>query len=354
MRKILVINPGSTSTKIAVYENEKVILVHSFSHSADELKPFVSVYEQYRFRRDLIIRHLENNGIASDDFAAVVGRGGMLRPVVSGVYEVNDRMLTDLQQALYGEHASNLGAIIAHSIAESISGCRAFIADPVVVDELQEVARVSGLPQIPRRSIFHALNQKAIARKYALEKALSYESMNLIIAHLGGGISVSAHRLGRVVDTNQALGGFGPFSPERAGTLDCDALVKMCFSGEYSEAEIKKMIVGRGGVVAHLGTNNVGEVVGMAKQGNAYAQLIVDALSYNVAKEIGAMAVVLENKIDAIIITGGIAHNSMITDKIEGMVSFFAPVTVVPGEDELGALAMSGLRAFEGESCKEY
>ncbi len=355
MHRILALNPGSTSTKIAVYEDRKPLFELSITHTADELKAFTSLNEQYPFRRDLIIQQLQAHSVSICELSAVVGRGGLLRPIASGVYEVNDKMLQDLQEGRYGQHASNLGAPIARSIADSASSaCRAFIADPVVVDEMQEVARISGLPQLPRRSVFHALNQKAVARKYADTCGSPYEKLNLIIAHLGGGISVSAHQFGKVIDTNQALGGAGPFSPERAGSIDAEALLRMCFSGTYTESELKKLLIGRGGLVAHLGTNNLQEALARSEAGDRKASLVIEAMVYNIAKEIGSMAVALGHKADAIILTGGIAHNQAVTQRIEAMVSFLAPVVVFPGEDELEALAMSGLRVLQGEAPQKY
>ncbi|MCL1868279.1 MAG: butyrate kinase, partial [Paludibacter sp.] len=282
------------------------------------------------------------------------GRGGLLHPIESGVYEINEDMLDDLRSCRYGEHASNLGAMLANEIAHQIQHCRAFIADPVVVDELQEVARISGLRQIPRRSIFHALNQKAIARKYAAQKGVPYEELNLIIAHLGGGISVAAHSCGRVIDVNQALGGFGPFSPERAGTLDSEQLVQMCFSGDYTKQQISKMLVGQGGMVAHLGTNDGREIERRVREGNEQAMLITQAMAYNIAKEIGSLIPVLKGKADCVILTGGIAHNPFIVKYIKEMIEPVLSVVMFPGEDEMEALAMAAMRILEGEQAKTY
>lgn len=354
MAKILTINPGSTSTKIAVYENLTLAFMTNISHSADELLPFNSVVEQFLFRKAMILKTLSENGIANDNFDTIVGRGGLLHPIESGVYEINEDMLDDLRSCRYGEHASNLGAMLANEIAHQIQHCRAFIADPVVVDELQEVARISGLRQIPRRSIFHALNQKAIARKYAAQKGVPYEELNLIIAHLGGGISVAAHSCGRVIDVNQALGGFGPFSPERAGTLDSEQLVQMCFSGDYTKQQISKMLVGQGGMVAHLGTNDGREIERRVREGNEQAMLITQAMAYNIAKEIGSLIPVLKGKADCVILTGGIAHNPFIVKYIKEMIEPVLSVVMFPGEDEMEALAMAAMRILEGEQAKTY
>jgi butyrate kinase len=354
MYKILSVNPGSTSTKFAVYEDRTLICLHTIRHSIDELKPYKSLFDQYEFRKNLMLNYLKNDGIDLKDLSAVVGRGGMVRPLESGVYEVNDKLIEDLETLYSTEHASNLGALIAREIADTIPGCKAFIADPVVVDELQDVARISGLPQLPRISTFHALNHKAIARKYAAAIGAKYEDLDLVVAHLGGGISVAAHRHGRVVDVNQGLGGNGPFSPERAGTLDATRLVDLCFSGKYTEAEIRKMLVGNGGMMAHLGINDELKAEKRAEAGDEKAKLIIDAMAYNVAKEIGAMLTVLEGKTNAVILTGGIANSKYIVDYIKKMVSPLAKVIVYAGEDEMEALAMSGLRVMQGEAAKEY
>ncbi|MDR1652818.1 MAG: butyrate kinase [Prevotellaceae bacterium] len=354
MQKILTINPGSTSTKIAIYENQAPVFTTNISHSVDELLPFHTIAEQFEFRKEKILTSLAKNGIATDDFTIVVGRGGLLRPIESGVYAVNEQMLDDLRTGRYGEHASNLGAMLAYEIARTIPNCRAFIADPVVVDELQDVARISGLPQIPRRSIFHALNQKAVARKYAAQKGVPYETLNIIVAHLGGGISVSVHCQGRVIDTNQALGGYGPFSPERAGTIDAEQLTALCFSGEYSEMQIRKLLVGQGGLVAHLGTNDGRVVEQRAREGDPLTTLITNAMAYNIAKEIGSMLPVLKGKAECVIITGGTAYNPLIVKYIKEMLEPLLPVVIFPGEDEMEALAMAGTRIMDGEKAKIY
>ena len=354
MYKILSINPGSTSTKFAVYEDEMLICLHTIRHTADDLKPFANLYDQLVFRKNLMLDYLRNDGIDLSDFSAIVGRGGLVRPIESGVYEVNDRMINDLKHHHTAEHASNLGAIIAREIAQQIPDCRAFIADPVVVDEYEDVARISGLPQLPRRSQFHALNHKAIARKYAAANGTSYEKLQLVVAHLGGGISVAAHRFGKVIDSNQGLDGYGPFSPERAGTLDAGQLVELCFNGQHTQEEIKKMLVGQGGLMAHLGVNEELVAEKKAVSGDERAKLVLDAMAYNVAKEIGAMLAVLQGQADAVILTGGIAYSLYIVEYIKKMISALVKVAVYPGEDEMEALAMSGLRVLRGEKSKEY
>ena len=354
MFKILSVNPGSTSTKFAVYEGDRLVCLHTVRHTSDELKIYKTLNEQCDFRKKVILQRLNEDKISFNEFTAVVGRGGLVRPLESGVYEVNDRLLNDLKYHTIGEHASNLGGIIAHEIATEIQGCRAFIADPVVVDEMQDVARISGSPLIPRRSQFHALNHKAVARKYAAAHGTEYERLNLVVAHLGGGISVAAHRQGKVVDVNQGLDGYGPFSPERSGTLDAGQLVKICFSGKYSEAEVKKMLVGNGGLMAHLGTNEVQKIALAADNGDKNSKLILEAMSYTISKEIGAMYAVLKGDVDAVILTGGIAHSQFVVDYIKRMITSFCKVVIYPGEDEMEALAMSGLRVLNGEKSKEY
>lgn len=354
MYKILSINPGSTSTKFSVHDDDKLVSLHTIRHSGEDLKQYKNIFDQYNFRKELILRQLCEDEILLDELSAVVGRGGMLHPLDSGVYNISKNMIDDVRRAAYGEHASNLGCVIAYEIASGIAGCRAYITDPVCVDEFEDVARISGLPGIPRRSLFHALNHKAVARKFAAANGTSYEKLNLVVAHLGGGISVAAHRLGKVIDVNQALDGYGPFSPERTGTVDAGRLLDVCFSGEYSKAQIKKMLVGEGGLMAHLGTNEVIKAVEMAENCNDHAALVLDAMAYNVAKEIGAMMAVLKGDTDAIIITGGIAYSQLIVRKITAAVAHFAKVVVYPGEDEMSALAAAGLRALRGETVKEY
>lgn len=344
--RILAINPGSTSTKIAVYEGMQPIMERSLTHSADELKGYADIASQFDFRKQAVVEALQQAGIDPASLDAVIGRGGLVKPIPSGVYAVNDAMREDLLRGVSGEHASNLGGLIADSIARE-RGIPAYIADPVVVDELEDVARVTGLPEIPRVSIFHALNQKAVAREYAARVGKKYEELNLIVAHLGGGVSVGAHRQGRVVDVNDALGGDGPFSPERSGGLPASALAALCFDPDYTHTRIKKMICGRGGLVAHLGTNNMKEAFALAADDHR-ARLVVEALSYNIGKAVGQMAAVLEGRVDAIIITGGIAHNPQVCDYIRKMVSFIAPVEVRPGENELEALVVNALGALGG------
>lgn len=348
-QRILAINPGSTSTKIAVYQGAKSIFLKNIKHSAEELQPFNTIVDQFGFRKDIILKELEEAEIKIDLITAVVGRGGIVKPIESGVYEVNDEMLKDLYESKLGEHASNLGGLIANDIALSLKGARAFIADPIVVDEMEDVARFTGHPEFTRYSIFHALNQKATARKYAKSVDKPYDELNLIVAHLGGGISVGAHRKGRVIDVNNALDGEGPFSPERVGTLPCGQVAKLCFSGKYTHDQVKKMIKGEGGYVAYLGTNDAYEVEMRMKDGDVKAKEVNEALAYQLGKEVGALSTVLKGEVDAIIFTGGMAYDKNIINYVKEMVGFIAPVVVYPGENEMEALAMNGYMVMKGD-----
>jgi len=346
--RLLIINPGSTSTKIAVYEEEREVLSENIPHSVEELAPYARIVDQKGFRKDIILETLRKKGLAPSDLAAVVGRGGLLSPIPSGVYGVNDRMLDDLYKGVQGEHASNLGGLIADEIARPL-GIPAFIVDPVVVDELEDWARLSGVPEIRRRSIFHALNHKYSARLAAKELGRSYESVNLVVCHLGGGISIAAHERGRVVDVNNALNGEGPIAPERAGTVPAGDLVALAFSGRYAEKDLKKMLTGRGGMVAHLQTNDMRETVKRVAAGDGQAELVFTAMAATVAKQIGACAAVLKGRVDGIVLTGGLAYASEFIDRIKERVQFLGLIFVFPGENEMIALAQSGLRVLKGE-----
>ncbi|HPE58179.1 MAG TPA: butyrate kinase [Bacteroidales bacterium] len=347
---ILAINPGSTSTKIAVYDGESPLFLKNIKHSQDQLAQFQKITDQFQFRKGLIIKQLEEADIPLENIRIVMGRGGLLKPIESGIYSVNEAMIRDLQNSPLGEHASNLGGLIAHDIAKSLKGAKAYIANPVVVDEMIDLARFTGHPRFKRKSIFHALNQKAVAREHAKSVMKSYEAMNLILVHLGGGITVGAHRKGRVIDVNQGLDGEGPFSPERTGTLPVGDLVRLCFSGEFTQKEIINMIKGQGGLVAYMGTNSAYEVEMKAFEGDERASLIMQAMAYQVAKDIGAMATVLEGEVDGILITGGVANSKWFVNLIIERVRFIAPVHVYPGEDEMRALAFNGFRVLKGEA----
>lgn len=344
---VLAINPGSTSTKLAVFEDETPRLVRTLRHSVEELSAFPQATDQFEFRKDLVLRELEADGIPLQ-FDAVIGRGGLFKPIPGGVYAINEQMLHDARHASR-PHACNLGCLIAADIASRIPGCRAFIADPGVTDELEEVARITGSPLMPRITIWHALNQRAIARRYAREKGTHYEDLNLIICHLGGGISIGTHLRGRCIDVNNALDGEGPFSPERAGTLPAGPLIDLCYSGRFTREELKKRISGRAGLAAHLGTTDVPAIVARIAEGDQHAELVLNAMVYQTAKSIGAAATVLCGRVDAILLTGGIAHSDYVVSRLTERVSFLAPVHVYPGEDELEALAQNALEALRGE-----
>ena len=346
--RLLAINPGSTSTKIGVFDNDKLIFEKSISHSVEALKDFDKIYDQLGFRKEIILKELKDNKFELKDFDCVIGRGGLLKPIEGGTYKVNDLMIEHLKIGYQGEHASNLGGLLAKEIVEDID-CSAYIVDPVVVDELEDVARISGLKEIERISIFHALNQKAIARRHAKAIDRKYEDLNLIVVHLGGGISVGAHKKGRVVECANALDGEGPFSPERSGGLPVGSLVKLCYSGEYTYDQVKKMITGKGGMVSYLGTNDGREVSKKIANNDENASLTYEAMAYQVSKEVGAVAAVLHGKVDGILLTGGLAFDSMFTDWISERVKFIADVHIYPGEDELEALAEGGLRLLIGE-----
>jgi butyrate kinase len=354
-RLILAINPGSTSTKFAVFEESALLFERNIRHSSEELVPFEKIADQFHFRKNHIMKALEEQGIDNKRIVAVIGRGGLIHPIESGVYRINDRMKEDLAIGVLGQHACNLGGLIADDIASSLPDALSFVVDPVVVDEMEAVARVSGHPEIERKSIFHALNQKAVGRMYAYSQGMKYEDMNMIIVHMGGGVSVGAHRKGRVIDVNNALYGDGPFSPERSGGLPSGQLVDLCFSGRFTKDQLKLMITGKGGMIAYLGTNDFQKVINDAENGDKYAALIRDAAAYQVSKEIGAMSAVLHGDVDVIILTGGMAYAESHVKKIEAMVKFIAKVHVHPGEGEIEALAFNGLLAIDGKvEIKNY
>jgi butyrate kinase len=352
--RIMAINPGSTSTKFGVYDNELGVFGETVRHDAAALEQCGSIPDQKQYRLDCVLKILEAAGIDLKSLDAVVGRGGLLKPIKSGVYAVNDRMLEDLRLEHAARHAATLGAILASEIAGPL-GIPSFIVDPVVVYEMESVTRLSGIPGIERVSVFHALNQKAVARHLASVLGKRYEKSRFVVAHLGGGISVGAHLNGRVIDVNDGIAGEGPFTPERAGGVPVVPVIRMCFSGKYTQDELIKMFAGTGGIKAYLGTSDVTEVLKMVDEGDEFAALVLDSMAYQVAKEIGAMTAVLEGRVDAIILTGGIAYSSRITNAIIKRVKKFAPVHVSPGEDELYALVSGALRVLRGtEKVAEY
>jgi len=350
---ILIINPGSTSTKVAIFNQEgKEIFKEFISHSTEELFRFKSLLEQGPFRKKIILNTLKKKKIDSNSLSAIIGRGGILKPLAAGTYEVNKQLIDDLKNSPI-EHASNLGGIIAHEIAEEIN-VPAYIADPVSVDEFTDIARISGLKGVERESLLHALNIRANAFRYAKERGKKFEELNLIVAHLGGGISISPIEKGKIIDVNNANDG-GPFSPERTGSLPNKALIHLCYSGKYSEKELYKFITHQGGLVSYLETNDVREVIKKIEQGDKNAELIFEGMCYQIAKEIGAMAAVLKGKVEAIILTGGIAHNEILVNKIKDHTDWIAPIVVYPGEEEMKALAQAVTRVIEGiEKVKTY
>ncbi|MBD3367470.1 MAG: butyrate kinase [Candidatus Eisenbacteria bacterium] len=345
--RILVLNPGSTSTKLALYEDGTCLFDESISHSRQELSQFRRIIDQLEYRSALVDKFLSDRAIDVSSLAAVVGRGGLMQSIVSGTYRINEQMLEDLRVGLQGEHASNLAAHMAHTIAER-AGVPCFVVDPVVVDELSPPARLSGVPEIPRKSIVHALNVKATARVAASELGKPLADTNLIVCHMGGGTSVCALQGGRMVDVSNALSA-GPFTPERAGAVPTLELVEMCFSGEHTKDEVRRKLVGKGGLVGYLGTNDALEVETRAVGGDAKAKRVYDAMVYQIAKEIGGMAAVLGGTVDAIVLTGGLARSDYVVDMLRGHVGFIGGFILVPGGDEMRALAEGALRVLRGE-----
>lgn len=352
---IIAINPGSTSTKIAVYRNKECIFEENIKHSTEELAPYEKITDQFEFRKQAILKRLNGIKVDRDKVRVIMGRGGLVHPIESGVYRVNEKMKHDLVNSPVGEHASNLGGFIAEDLAKEFPNAEAYITDPVVVDEMDEIARVAGHPAFKRQSVFHALNQKATARRHSIAVGKKYEELNLIVVHLGGGISIGAHRNGRVVDVNHAIGGEGPFSPERTGSIPVIDAVRLAYSRKYTEKKFTKMLIGQGGLAAHLGTNNAYEVEQRVKNGDPHATLIYEAMAYQVSKFIGTMAVVLKGKVDGILITGGIAYDKWFVDKLREYAGWVGPFFIYPGENEMEALAMNAWRAIQGEvEVKEY
>lgn len=351
---ILVINPGSTSTKVALFEGGNELFTENIQHKVEDLSRFNRASDQDLYRMEIILQALKKKGVEVTKIKAIVGRGGLLKPIEGGTYRVNQHMVADLRRGVQGDHPSNCGGLIAYTLGQNVS-CDAFIVDPVVVDELQDLARLSGMPLIRRRSIFHALNQKAVARQVAEKLGKQYQEINTIIAHLGGGITVGAHRHGRVIDVNNGLDGDGPYSPERSGGVPVGDLVKACFSGEYTFPDMRKLIKGHGGVVAYLGTNDMHAVEEEVKKGNQEYELVYEGIAYQVAKEIGACAAVLNGAVDAIGLTGGLVYSEIMVEWIRKRVEWLAPVMVFPGEEEMKALALGALRVLRGEEkAKEY
>lgn len=346
--KILAINPGSTSTKIAIYENENLIFKETISHSNSDLEKFDRISDQFEYRKKIILDTVKEQKFNMSELNAIVGRGGNMRPVEGGTYKVNEEMVGDLTVGVMGQHASNLGGIIADAIARDLE-LSAYVVDPVVVDEFEDYARISGIPEIKRKSKDHPLNQKAVARLAASELGGVYSDYNFIVAHMGGGISIGIHKKGRIIDVNNCLDGEGTFSPERSGSLPVGSLVEMCFSGKYTMHEIKKKITGKGGLVAYLGTNDAREVKKKIAEGDGYAKLIYETMAYQISKDIGAAATVLKGKVENIVLTGGLAYDEDLVQWIKERVEFIAPVKVYPGENEMQAMVQGVIRILNGE-----
>jgi butyrate kinase len=345
--KLLIINPGSTSTKVAVFEDARIVCEETLRHSPSDLAPFPRIADQFEFRKNCVLKFLRDRGYRLEDFSAVVGRGGLLKPVAGGTYAINDAMLADARAALQGEHPSNLGCLIAHSIAAEI-GAPSFVVDPPSVDEFEPLARYSGLPEIERKSLSHALNIHAVARRVADALGKPLDQTRFVIAHLGGGISVCPVNGGRIVDANDASNE-GPFSPSRTGSLPAQSLLRLAFSGKYTQRQMLNFITRNGGLLAYLGTDDAREVERRITAGDKRAAEIYEAMAYQIAKEIGAMATALCGQLDAIILTGGMAHREMLVGWIVERVKFIAPVRVVAGEFEMQALAEGALRVLRGE-----
>lgn len=351
--KILAINPGSTSTKISLANDDQPVFVADIAHSQEELRIFKRISDQFHFRKQVVIEELKKRNVPLD-FDAVIGRGGLAKPVPSGVFAITEKMIIDQQQAIH-QHVCDLGCMIADEIARDIPGCRSFIADPGVVDEMEPEARISGSPLMPRMCIWHALNQKAIGRRFAKDMGTTYEKLNLIICHLGGGISIAAHDHGRAIDANNALDGEGPFSPERAGTLPAADLIHLCFSGKYTEDQLLKKVSGQAGLIAHLGTNDLKEIMNWIKAGDKHAEVVVSAMIWHIAKNIAAEGAVLYGKVDAILLTGGMAKCDYIIERLKRRLNYLAPIHVYPGQNEMKALTENALAVLRGErAARDY
>ncbi|MFA6075974.1 MAG: butyrate kinase [Negativicutes bacterium] len=351
--RILSINPGSTSTKIAFFIDAQPVFVETVRHSTDELKKYEKITDQYEYRRQLILRTLANNAVEINELDAVVGRGGLIKPLASGTYRVNDAMCADLKIGVQGEHASNLGGLLARGIADTV-GIPAFIVDPVCVDELEAVARITGLPEISRRSLVHALNLRAAALRATAELKRAVADTNLVLVHLGGGVSLAASKGGKMIDISNP-NDEGAFSPERAGGLPMQEFMKMCMSGKFSVPQLKKKLVGTAGLVAHLGTSDGKEILHRINEGDKKAELIMNAMAYNIAKQVGALATVLFGAVNAIVLTGGLAHSAYLTSLIGERVNWIAPILLFPGEDEMQSLTEGALRVLRGEEpAQEY
>ncbi len=351
--RILVINPGGTSTKVAVYDDQKEIFRDTAHHTGDELKHFATVFDEYPFRVGIVKEMLEKNSIKLESIDAVSGRGGLMKPIVGGTYPVNEVMIQDMKDTIHGEHASNLGCVIARKIADEI-GVEAFVVDPVSVDEQISIARITGLKEIDKKSWYHALNHKAVSRKIAEELGRKYEECNFIVAHLGSGLSIVAHKRGKMIDGSGGRSD-GPFSPERCGGLLSYQLIELCFSGKYTREELVKKISGYAGMYDYLGTKDMVEITNRYNNGDREARDVLDAFIYQVSKEISRFGASLYGEVDAIILTGGISFSDLVVQGITRRVKYLAEVKVIPGEMEIEALAAGALRVLRGEEeAKEY
>jgi len=347
-KKILIINPGSTSTKIGIFYDGEMKVNVSVKHDDEELRKFPTIWDQYDFRRDAVFRVLKDNNLTMGEMDAIACRGGNVKPLPGGIYRLCPKMIADMKSGIYGGHPINVGGLVSFDLGNQFN-IPVLTADPPMTDELCTSARYSGIPQLTRQSSFHALNQKATARKTAADLGKKYSDVNLIVAHLGGGISVGAHQKGKIIDVNNALDGDGPFSPERAGSLPAGDLVKLCFSGEYSKSEVLKLLTGNGGLFAYLGTTNVIEIEKRIDGGDQKAAEVFEAMIYQVAKEIGACAAVLEGKVDAIALTGSLVYSQRLLNSLKAKIAFIAPVYLNPGENEMEALADASMRYFNKE-----
>ncbi len=346
--KILVLNPGSTSTKIALFNNLEKIFEETLRHNKGELEAFQNIPDQKEYRFTKIKEALEKHNMSFEDVDAIAARGGIIKPIESGTYDINEAMVEDLKGSDASKHASALAGLIGYDLKTKYN-IPAFVVDPVVVDELQDIARLSGIAGEDRISVFHALNQKAIAKNAAQDLNKKYEECNFVVAHMGGGISVAAHQMGRVIDVNNAIDGEGPFSPERAGSVATTTIVEMCFSGKYTKSEMRNFATKSGGLISYLNTNDLRDVEKMIDENDEYALLVYKAMAYQVSKDIGAMAVAMKGKVDAIVLTGGLAYSKNFTALIEEQTKFIAPIKLYPGEFELEALTMGVLRVLNNE-----
>ncbi len=351
--RILAINPGMISTKVGVFENDQIVMHACINHPYEELCRYPFIMDEFDYRKEKLIEELHRQG-EEMNFDVIVGRGGLVKPIESGVYELNEKVIEDTKHPRL-HHACNLGSLIALSMAKEIPGCRAFTVDPGVVDELDDVARVTGLPELPHQTIWHALNQREIAKRYCKEHGVKYEEQDLIVCHLGSGISFAMHHHGRAIECSDALSGDGPFSPSRAGTLPSVQLIQLCYNGQYTEKEMLRKVNGHSGLTAHLGTNDVREVERRINEGDEHAKLVLEAMVYQVARHLASLAPVTYGHVDAILLTGAMARSEFVSGGIKRRLEYLAPVYVYPGEDELTALAHNVYRAMNGlQEIKEY